>query len=80
MKTAVRKWGNSLAVRLPKAVAESVELYEGTPVAIEKKDGRLLLTPLKKKEYILATLVKGINPRNRHGLIETGAPRGKEHW
>jgi antitoxin MazE len=80
MKTAVRKWGNSLAVRLPKAVAESVELYEGTPVVVEKKDGRLLLTPLKKKEYSLASLVRGINSRNRHDLIETGAPRGKEIW
>ena len=80
MKTAVRKWGNSLAVRLPKAVAESVELYEGTPVVIEKKEGRLLLTPIKKKEYSLASLVKGINSRNRHDLIETGSPRGKEIW
>ena len=80
MTTMVRKWGNSMAVRLPRAVVQAVELEEGTPVAIEEKGGRVLLTPMRKLSFSLGSLVRRINAKNRHGSIETEAPRGRETW
>ena len=80
MTATVQKWGNSIAVRLPKAVAQAAFLSEGSAVMIEAKDGRILLTPLHKPVYRLANLVRGITRKNRHRLIEMGKPRGREVW
>lgn len=80
MSTAVQKWGNSIAVRLPKAVAEATALREGSPVTVEAKDGRILVTPIRKSVYRLEDLVRGISKKNRHRLVEAGSSRGGEVW
>ncbi|MBI2001728.1 MAG: AbrB/MazE/SpoVT family DNA-binding domain-containing protein [candidate division NC10 bacterium] len=80
MVTVVKKWGNSIGIRLPKTVAQEVEINEGSAVAIEAKDGNIIITPVHKRSYQLADLVRRITPKNRHEAIETGEPRGKEAW
>lgn len=42
MVTVVKKWGNSLGIRLPKTVAEDVEINEGTAVTIEARDWQII--------------------------------------
>lgn len=80
MVTVVRKWGNSMAVRLPKALAEAVELRQGASVDIEARGGRLVVTPVRKQTYRLADLVRGINSTNRHEAVWTDRRRGREAW
>jgi antitoxin MazE len=80
MATRVRKWGNSIAVRLPKLVAEAASLSEGMPVTIMARDGRITVEPVRASAYRLGDLVRKINRRNRHGAVDSGKPRGREVW
>ena len=79
MKTRVAKWGNSLALRLPKAISSSFALQEGTEIELTEHAGGILLRPAKVS-YDLKSLLKDVRPDNRHSAIETGEPVGKEAW
>lgn len=76
----ISKWGNSLAVRIPTAFAESAGLAEGTEVDIKVQSGRLIVVPVRQTKYDLQDLIDQITPENRHHLIDWGKPRGKEVW
>ncbi len=76
-KAQVVKWGNSLAVRIPKTVADQARIREGDPILIEALDGRVELRPAERIPT-LEELVAKITPDNRHGEIDLGPPRGKE--
>jgi len=76
-KARVVKWGKSLAVRIPRAVAERAGLEEGDPVVIEVLDGHVELRPVKKV-LTLAELVAKITPENCHEEIKWGPAVGKE--
>ena len=43
------EWGNSLGVRIPKAVIEKVNLSENSEVKIESKNGTIVIIPTQKK-------------------------------
>lgn len=78
--TQLAKWGNSLALRIPKALAESAQLREGDPVDLAvTKDRRLLVKPARRR-YILKALVSKITAKNRHEETDWGSPLGKELW
>jgi len=76
-KAQVVKWGNSLAVRIPKPIAEKAGVAEGDPVILEAAQGEIKLV---RSERIptLKELVSQITPQNRYGEISMGAERGKE--
>ncbi len=80
--TTIRKWGNSIAVRLPKVSARKFGLEEGTEVRFveEKKTHSLSIRPLFVGEYTLSEFVSRITPQNQHGEVDWGLPRGKEIW
>lgn len=78
MKTQMVKWGNSLAVRIPKPVVAAAKLREGDSLEIEAgAEGRLELRKPSKMPT-LAQLVSQITPENRYSEISTGAETGKE--
>ena len=77
MKAQMVKWGNSLAVRIPKPVAEEARLKEGDALEIEVVEGRVELR-LVGKVPTLATLISQITPENRYAEVATGAEVGKE--
>jgi len=78
VKTQIVKWGNSLAVRIPKAVIEEAKLREGDALEIEAPaEGRVELRRPSKIPS-LAQLVSQITPVNRYGEISLGAEVGKE--
>jgi antitoxin MazE len=76
-KAQVAKWGNSLAVRIPKTVAERARLQEGDSIVIEAFDGRVELRAAERIPT-LEELVAQITPENRHKEIAMGPERGKE--
>jgi len=77
MKAQMVKWGNSLAVRIPKPVAEEARLKEGDSLEIEAVEGRVELRRASRVPT-LAKLVSQITPENRYAEIATGAEVGKE--
>ena len=78
MVTTVQKWGNSLAVRIPRSVAADVRLQAGKAVDLTVEDGRIVVAPARGRKYTLKGLLKGVTARNRHGEVESGAPVGRE--
>lgn len=72
------KWGNSLAIRIPKPVAEELGVGDGDPVVVEAVNGCIELRPDKKRMPTLQQLVAQITPENRYAAVETQA-RGKEN-
>lgn len=80
MESRVQKWGNSLAVRIPKPFAAEIGLREDAQVDISVDDGALVITPRSHQEFRLSDLLAGVRRSNLHGEISTGQPRGKESW
>lgn len=76
MRTTVKRWGNSLAVRIPVGLAEDAHLDDGTEVDVAVADGRLIVAPVLS----LAALVARITPENLPELAFDDAPRGAEAW
>lgn len=72
------KWGNSLAVRIPKAVAEEAGVREGDPIIIEPAEGGIRVRRRRQRVPTLRELVARMNAENRYPDIETGPDRGKE--
>ena len=73
----VSKWGNSLAVRIPKAVAEQCKIVEGASVQLDAYSDRIVI---RKRAYDLATMVDQITSDNIHREQNFGTPLGKEPW
>jgi antitoxin MazE len=87
METKVQKWGNTLAVRIPKAFAQSAGLQEGGAIAMELVGQQVVLTPLRPvvisdriRQYMvpLSELMAGMGPENMHPATEWGPPVGRE--
>ena len=79
MNTQIKKWGNSLAVRIPKSILDKTSLKEGGNVFVDFKNGVITLKPSVKKET-LEDLVAKITPENRYPETDWGEPAGKEIW
>jgi antitoxin MazE len=80
MDTKIARWGNSLGLRLPKAVVEQADLHEGDSISISVgKQRKLVLVP-KRKRLTLDELVAGITEENRYEEIPKGPSRGREEW
>ena len=75
----VAKWGNSLGLRLPKAVAQAAQIDEGDRVDVTVKNGAIVIRP-SRQTYSLDTLVSQITTKNRHDETDWGTPAGIETW
>ena len=80
MQTKIKKWGNSLALRIPKLLALDVNLKQNELVNLSIDKDSIIITPIGEKEYSLGKLLKGVTKNNLHGEFDTGAPVGKEIW
>jgi antitoxin MazE len=74
------KWGNSLALRIPKPLAEDAQLREGDPVTVTIRGRGTLVIKAARRRYRLEQLVSRINARNRHEETDWGGPQGREVW
>lgn len=79
MLLRLKKWGNSLAIRLPKDVVQPLQLQEGTPLVLEVVGGNMLLKPERRKRT-LDELLKGVTPETIHGETDWDEPQGREVW
>jgi len=80
MSTKIQKWGNSLAVRLPKSVIEETNLEEGSSVGIIRELNQIIIKHIPPKKQTLTELVRKISPSNKHGEESWGIPTGNEIW
>lgn len=80
MHTKVQKWGNSLAVRIPKAFALSVGLVSDSLVDVTLVEGKVVVTPLPPAPLTLDRLLAGVTEDNRHAEYATGPVLGQEVW
>jgi antitoxin MazE len=76
---AIAKWGNSLALRLPRHVLSDVNLTEGSTVDICVRDGSVVVTPVRKK-YRLADLLAQMTENSQRAETEWGSAQGEEAW
>jgi antitoxin MazE len=80
MKTRVQKWGNSLALRIPKSFAEEVGLHADTAVELSLVEGSLVVRPITPQPLTLEELLRGITDENLPGEWDTGSAVGREAW
>lgn len=80
LNARVQKWGNSLALRIPRPFALEVGLAENSEVEISLVDGRIVVQPLGRVRFDLAELLEKVTPSNRHAEVEVGGPVGEEAW
>lgn len=80
MKTRVQKWGNSLALRIPKSFANEVGIQRETSVEISLADGNLVITPVAKPKLTLKQLLSKVTKENLHHEVDTGSAVGNETW
>ncbi len=78
MQTRVQKWGNSLAVRIPKSFANHSQLSQDSLVEMSVEDGVITFTPIAKPELTLDDLLDQITDDTLHDEVDFGAPVGKE--
>lgn len=72
MTTSIQKWGNSLAVRIPRSTADEAALEEGTPVELLVENGDVIVRPARRLKYRLADLLKDCKPSQLHGESDWG--------
>lgn len=80
MRTNIKKWGNSASVRIPASVMHAVRLSVNEPVEVREEAGRIVIEPLRQKEYDVNDLVRKITRKNLHAEVDFGRPVGKEIW
>ena len=80
MQTKIKKWGNSLALRIPKSFALNANLRQDELVDLSIDKERIIITPIYEKEYSLDELLGNVSEGNLHGEFDTGTPVGKEIW
>lgn len=80
MRTKIQKWGNSLALRIPKGFAQHVNLENSSEVDIHLQDKQIIIKPVVRENQSLEDLLAGINDNNIHSEVETGKAEGNEIW
>ena len=81
MHVQIGKWGNSLGVRIPSALAKELGLHDGTELDLQQLEGSIVLRRVKTAaQYSLADLLARVTPENIHGETDWGDPQGKEEW
>ena len=80
MHVRVQKWGSSLAVRIPKPLAEDAEVKEGTVLNLAVSAGKVVATPVRRGKLSLTQLLAKVNRKNLHAEVEFGSPVGREIW
>jgi antitoxin MazE len=80
MKTSIQRWGNSLAVRIPKPYAEDLGLDRESAVELEVEDGCLVIRPAATRRYAIGALLAQVSDDNLHSEQDYGDPAGREQW
>ena len=80
MKAQIQKWGNSLAVRIPKAFANDLGVDQDSAIDLVLEDGCLIVRPAATPMYELSDLLSRVTENNMHGEQDLGGAAGSEEW
>ena len=80
MVTKVQKWGNSLALRIPRSFAEEAHLEESSEVDLSVRNGQLVVRAVPAARFTLEELLARLQPEQLHEEIDVGGPTGRERW
>lgn len=80
MRTSVQRWGNSLAIRIPKSFAAELHLDQDSEVDLTLVNGQLAVIPVPAPAFTLNELLEGVTEQNMHHEINTGDAVGQEAW
>ena len=75
---SIQKWGNSLAIRIPQALAGQLEVNEGASVELRVREGELIVRPVRSKKLSLGELLRNCKPSQLHGETDFGPDVGRE--
>ena len=79
MNATIRKWGNSLALRIPMSFAKNIHLHQGSSVNLVLTKDKIEIRPKKTiKKYLLSEMLKKVNKNNIHPEVNWGPPVGRE--
>ncbi len=76
-KSHISRWGTSLAIRIPKPIAEQWGVQEGSVIEIESNGDEVVL---RKKKYDLAEMLAQVTPQSLHAEEDWGPAQGREEW
>ena len=74
MRIQIRKWGNCLALKIPKLSATESHIEQGSIVDLVVMEGKLIITPVAETDYSLDDLLAGVTKLNLHQTVITGEP------
>jgi antitoxin MazE len=80
MRSRVQRWGNTLALRIPHAIAAETAIEQGSEVEISLEDGRLVVTPVPEQKFSLEALLAKVTADNLHTQVDTGSAEWVEVW
>ena len=80
METTIKKWGNSLALRIPKALAKEAGLHYELAVELSLVDGKLVIVPIERPKFDLEAMLDQITEDNLHSEVDVGPAVGQEVW
>jgi len=78
MTVSIKKWGNSLALRIPKDIAQTLHIENDSVLELHIADGAMVVKPLQ--HTLLENLVSKIDAENIHTEVDTGESVGNEEW
>ena len=79
MQTIIQKWGNSLAIRIPRSFAKQTNISNGTEVDLSVKKNKMVISPVQKdNKYDLDSFLAEVDDSNIHSEVDFGEPVGKE--
>jgi antitoxin MazE len=76
--STIQKWGNSLAIRIPQAIAGQLSVEQGAVVDLQVRDGELVIRPIRSTKLRLSELLKDCQPLQLHGETDFGSDVGLE--
>ena len=80
MNARVQRWGNSLAVRIPKALAMEAHLEQNSLAELSLVDGKIVVSPIRAPQVTLEQLLAQVTEQNLHSEVDTGPATGNEAW
>jgi antitoxin MazE len=80
MLTKIQKWGNSLALRIPKTFAHDAQLENDSMVEMSLVDGQIVIKSVIKRNWTLEQLLAGVTKDNLHAETDIGEAMGNEAW
>ena len=78
MEAIVKKWGNSLGIRIPSLIVRELSLKDGSSVEINDRGNEIVIKPIQKNS--LREMLNSISDQNTHEEVEFSGPVGKEIW